>query len=92
MARKQRYSQVEQYEDDPRHSAFMGNRERKCTDVTFLLLFMLWWLGMFMIAAVGFVSGEPARLLFAVAHNGVVCGTIGSVMDEGTAKTTPVRG
>ena len=87
---KKRYSQVDQYNDDPRHSAFMGDAERKCTDVTFLLLFMMWWLGMFVIASVGFISGEPARLLFAVAHNGVVCGTLGSVTSEQTGKVTHV--
>ena len=60
---------------DPRHKAFMGSEDRKCTDIVFLLLLSLWWVGMFVIAAIGFLSGEPARLLYGVAYDGVVCGT-----------------
>ena len=86
-----RYSQVVLYEDDPRHSAFMGSSERKCTNVSFLLLLLLWWLGMVIIASIGFISGEPERLLFAVSHNGVVCGTVGTVTDEETGEIQTVR-
>ena len=52
-------------DDDPRHTAFTPSADRKCTDIVFLLLLSMWWVGMFVIAAIGFLSGEPSRYFVA---------------------------
>ena len=42
---------------------------RMCTDVFFLLLFILFWGGMAAIAAVGVQKGDPAKLIYATDLN-----------------------
>jgi choline transporter-like protein 2/4/5 len=61
--------------EDERFSAYKGDDERHCTDISFLILFSVYWIGMFIVAAISFMSGEPERLLYAVSHDGVLCGT-----------------
>ena len=67
---------AEQEEEDKRSKcAFMPEGERKCTDVAFLLLFSFMWVLMFVVAAIGFFTGDPARLLYGTASDGVPCGS-----------------
>ena len=56
-------------------TAFTEDGDRRCTDVGCLILFLLYWFIMFVIAAVGFGSGQPQRLFYGTAHDGEVCGT-----------------
>ncbi|GMF45461.1 unnamed protein product [Phytophthora fragariaefolia] len=48
---------------------------RKCRDVLCVLLFAAFWIGMITIAAIGFIHGEPKRLLYGSDYNGTTCGT-----------------
>ncbi|KAG3113456.1 hypothetical protein PI124_g7606 [Phytophthora idaei] len=48
---------------------------RKCRDVLCALFFAVFWVGMIAIAAVGFMHGEPKRLLYGSDYNGTTCGT-----------------
>jgi choline transporter-like protein 2/4/5 len=65
----------EQPAEDERFSAYKGDDERHCTDISFLILFSVYWIGMFIVAAISFMSGEPERLLYAVSYDGILCGT-----------------
>lgn len=47
---------------------------RKCTDVLFTLLFFGFWVGMVVIAAVGYKNGEPKRLIYGSDWMGRTCG------------------
>lgn len=47
---------------------------RKCTDVFFLLLFLVFWIGMVIIAGVGYKNGEPKRLIYGTDWMGRTCG------------------
>lgn len=49
--------------------------ERHCKDLLFLLLFLIFWAGMIYVAAVGFVNGEPERLIYGLDSHGYTCGT-----------------
>ena len=63
---------------------------RKCTDVLCLIIFILFWIGMFVVASVGYNSGDPSkyeeiinvfvfillhRLIFATDYAGNTCGS-----------------
>jgi len=48
---------------------------RKCHDIILVAMFVMWWVGMFVIAAVAFKNGEPARLTNGVDYQGTTCGT-----------------
>ena len=37
---------------------------RKCTDVLCLLFFVVFWLGMIVIAGVGYSTGQPEKYVF----------------------------
>ena len=52
---------------------FISN-QRKCTDILCLLLFLVFWLGMIIIAAVAYVSGQPEKLVYGVDFRGRTCG------------------
>lgn len=49
-------------------------RPRKCTDVFCCVIFVLFWIGMIVIAAVGASKGNIRRLVYATDHEGAVCG------------------
>jgi choline transporter-like protein 2/4/5 len=51
------------------------DEKRGCTDVAFLLLFMLMWIGIFWISAVAWQTGQPARLIYGTNAQGETCGT-----------------
>ena len=37
---------------------------RRCRDVIFLIIFFLYWVGMFLVAGLAFTSGDPRRLMY----------------------------
>jgi choline transporter-like protein 2/4/5 len=47
---------------------------RKCTDVLCLLFFAVFWIGMIVIAAVGYQNGKPQRLIYGTDWMGRTCG------------------
>ena len=47
---------------------------RKCTDLLCLILFLVFWMGMLIIAGVGFSSGQPEKLVFGTDWKGRTCG------------------
>jgi len=49
-------------------------KQRGCTDIPFLILFMLYLAGMMVITVLGFKNGDPARLVFGTDYQGVQCG------------------
>ncbi|KJE92111.1 choline transporter-like protein [Capsaspora owczarzaki ATCC 30864] len=49
---------------------------RKCTDVPCCLLFIVFWIGMIIIAAFGFANGDPFRLINPVDSMGNICGEL----------------
>ncbi|XP_050498567.1 choline transporter-like 1 [Diabrotica virgifera virgifera] len=52
-----------------------GVTERKCTDVFWLILFILFWFLMIIIAAFSFVYGNPLRIINGYDSFGNTCGT-----------------
>jgi hypothetical protein len=53
---------------------FVPNAQRKCRDTLCCLLFILFWIGMLVIAIVGFHYGSPRRLLYGTDYEGKTCG------------------
>ena len=49
---------------------------RKCTDILWIPIFLVWWVGMFVVAAVAGKYGEPYRLFFGTDFEGSTCGTV----------------
>ena len=50
-------------DDKPKHDpVFVDEKDRKCTDVLCLVLFIVFWVGMFIIAGIG-ISQVTALLL-----------------------------
>lgn len=47
---------------------------RKCTDPLFCAVFVLFWIGMILIAALALENGEPGRLLYGNDALGHTCG------------------
>eukprot|EP00924_Labyrinthula_sp_SR-Ha-C_P014361 snap_masked-scaffold_20-processed-gene-3.22-mRNA-1 protein AED:0.47 eAED:0.47 QI:0/-1/0/1/-1/1/1/0/811 len=52
----------------------VGRKERKLTDMLFLILFVAYWIGMAVISAVAFRSGDPNSLLYGTDSRGRTCG------------------
>jgi solute carrier family 44 (choline transporter-like protein), member 1 len=48
--------------------------ERSCRDVLFLLLFILFWVGMIVVAIKAGQVGNVDRLIYGVDYEGNVCG------------------
>jgi hypothetical protein len=53
---------------------FVPNSQRKCRDTLCCLLFILFWIGMLVIAIIGFHYGSPRRLLYGNDYEGHTCG------------------
>ncbi|KAF0699844.1 Aste57867_9620 [Aphanomyces stellatus] len=51
------------------------NSSRKCRDVLCCVVFLVFWLGMAILAIVGVANGTPQRLLYGTDFTGQVCGT-----------------
>ncbi|KAL3671943.1 hypothetical protein V7S43_002610 [Phytophthora oleae] len=58
---------------DPR-SGLVPKQHRKCRDVFCCLLFVIYWIGMIIVAAIAFQTGEPLSLIYGKDCNGAVCG------------------
>lgn len=54
---------------------------RKCRDCFCCLLFLVFWVGMIVVAVIGLLNGQPARLLYGTDYNGTTCGT-GAMEDK----------
>ncbi|TMW65022.1 hypothetical protein Poli38472_009189 [Pythium oligandrum] len=54
---------------------------RKCRDVLCCLFFLVFWVGMIIVAIVGLMNGKPQRLLYGSDYNGTTCGT-GDMKDK----------
>jgi hypothetical protein len=39
-------------------------KNRGCTDIPFLILFIAYWIGMWIVAGVALKSGDPERLMY----------------------------
>lgn len=50
------------------------DEHRKCQDCFCFILFVLFWIGMIVIAAISIASGDPNRLLYGVDYQGNTCG------------------
>ena len=55
-------------------SQSMIREERKCRDVLFFLLYVLFWGGLVTIAGMGWKKGNPKVLLYGLDYTGHVCG------------------
>ncbi|XP_068646327.1 choline transporter protein 1-like isoform X2 [Aristolochia californica] len=47
---------------------------RKCRDVTFLILFIAFWVAMIVNSSFGFNQGNPLRLMYGLDYKGNICG------------------
>jgi len=47
---------------------------RGCTDVFCCVLFVLFWIGMLVVASIAFANGDAKRLLYGTDYNGNTCG------------------
>ncbi|KAH9197150.1 hypothetical protein AeNC1_000862 [Aphanomyces euteiches] len=56
-------------------------KTRKCRDVLCCVIFVVFWLGMVVLAIVGVANGTPQSLLYGTDFNGTVCGN-GAVADS----------
>lgn len=54
---------------------------RKCTDCLFLIIFVLYLIGMLVIGIIGFENGDPSRLVYGSDYNGRTCG-VGNLSDS----------
>jgi len=48
-------------------------KNRRCTDVLFLLLFVAFWIGMLAVGVIGFASGDPRVLIYGTDYQGDLC-------------------
>ncbi|KAL5994493.1 Choline transporter protein 1 [Asimina triloba] len=49
-------------------------QDRKCRDITFLVLFIAFWVAMIVNSSFGFNKGNPLRLIYGLDYKGNVCG------------------
>ncbi|KAJ8327466.1 hypothetical protein QVD99_007994 [Batrachochytrium dendrobatidis] len=55
--------------------------KRKCRDIIFLILFILYWIGMAFVAQSAISSGDPRRLLTPTDYLGEFCGMNNTVLN-----------
>jgi hypothetical protein len=60
--------------EDPRRSEFKSEEGRRCTDVLWLVFFVMFWLGLGFMIHYSVYHGRPERLLFATNFEGDLCG------------------
>ncbi|KAJ8039264.1 Choline transporter-like protein 2 [Holothuria leucospilota] len=65
---------------DPSFKGPLHNRS--CTDIICLILFIIYIAGMVAVAIIGFISGDPRRLIYPTDSNGTVCGIDESVKNK----------
>jgi choline transporter-like protein 2/4/5 len=56
-----------------RDASWGVSEERKCTDIVFLILYIVFVLGFIAIMIVGFVLGDPYRLVYPTDYTGKTC-------------------
>jgi choline transporter-like protein 2/4/5 len=71
---------VEPFDGDDQGSTPM-QRDRKCRDVLCTLIFVAFWGGMLLVAAIGLQNGKPERLLYGTDFQGNTCG-VGSLASK----------
>jgi choline transporter-like protein 2/4/5 len=49
------------------------NKNRKCTDILFLIAYFAFMIGMVVVGILGFANGDPAALLFGTDYEGEMC-------------------
>eukprot|EP00240_Pyramimonas_obovata_P015772 CAMPEP_0118925580 /NCGR_PEP_ID=MMETSP1169-20130426/3445_1 /TAXON_ID=36882 /ORGANISM="Pyramimonas obovata, Strain CCMP722" /LENGTH=280 /DNA_ID=CAMNT_0006866917 /DNA_START=222 /DNA_END=1061 /DNA_ORIENTATION=- len=61
-------------------------KDRKCTDLLFLIIFAAFWVGMLAVGITGFTDGDVNRLLYGIDYHANLCGvsTNGSDPDFGS--------
>ena len=52
----------------------LESEPRRCKDLLFLLLFIVFWVGMLYIAGVSIENGKPERLIYGIDSHGFTCG------------------
>ncbi|TMW66846.1 hypothetical protein Poli38472_011962 [Pythium oligandrum] len=67
--------------DDGEGSNPFKPSNRKCTDLLFVLLFFVFWIGMIIIAGVAYKHGEPKRLVYGTDWKGRTCGVKADAKD-----------
>lgn len=65
----------EKYDAASKARAVAPAGSRKCRDCFCCIFFLVFWVGMLVVAVVGLVNGQPARLLYGSDYNGTSCGT-----------------
>mmetsp|Transcript_43204 Transcript_43204/g.72014 ORF Transcript_43204/g.72014 Transcript_43204/m.72014 type:complete len:760 (-) Transcript_43204:174-2453(-) len=50
------------------------SRDRKCTDLLFLIMFAAFWVGMIITAGIAWAEGDPRTLVYGLDYRGNVCG------------------
>ena len=48
-------------------------RDRKCTDILWLVFFVMFWIGMVVIGIIGLQNGDPKKLVYGKDYNSKVC-------------------
>ena len=48
-------------------------KDRKCTDVLWVGVFAMFWVGMVVVAIIGFTMGKPNKLIYAVSQAFIDC-------------------
>ena len=54
------------------------NKDRRCTDLLCLILFLVTWAGMVTVAIVSFTKGNPDRFMYPTDYLGQFCGKTGT--------------
>lgn len=59
-----------------------GGADRRCTDVLFMLVLLLAWLGMTYLGVDGIANGDPNLLVNGIDYDGRICGIDADVKDK----------
>ncbi|KAJ0409344.1 hypothetical protein ATCC90586_000581 [Pythium insidiosum] len=70
-----RKAETEDVPGEGHRSGLVPGSKRKCRDVLCCLLFIVYWLGMIVVAAIGLNAGQPLTLVYGRDYNGTTCGT-----------------
>lgn len=66
-------------EQDARYLPSGGiETKRGCTDILFLIIFVLFWIGMVVVAGFALAMGNPLRLAYPTDYEGNMCGRMGN--------------
>ena len=84
-AKDEKTEDIELHRNEPRkhNDNFKGPIEnRSCTDVICCLVFLVFILGLVAVSVLGFVWGNPSRLLYPTDSSGLICGYDEAVKDR----------